>query len=110
VAIIQSLTETLLSRDLRRGNPEMFRTILAAAALSALSFAPAYADEMMKCDDASMMKVQAGVDEAMKDSSMKQQEDMAMQHMDLAKKSMAANKTDECAMHLDEAMKALKKK
>jgi hypothetical protein len=87
----------------------MIRTILAATALSALVFAPAYADEMMKCDDASMMKVQAGVDEAMKDASMKQQEDMAMEHMDMAKKAMAAQKMDECAMHLDEAMKALKK-
>jgi hypothetical protein len=56
----------------------MIRVILSAAALTALAFAPVYAEEMMKCDDASMMKVQAGVDNAMKDASMKQQEDMAM--------------------------------
>jgi hypothetical protein len=65
------------------------------------------AAEMMKCDDASMMKVKAGIDKAMKDASMKQKEDMAMKHMDLAKTAMSAKKTDECAMHLDEAMKAL---
>ena len=88
----------------------MIKMIVAAAALSAFAYAPVYAQEMMKCDDASMMKVQAGVNEAMKDSSMKQQEDMAMEHMDMAKKAMAANKMDDCAMHLDEAMKALTKK
>ena len=61
----------------------------------------------MKCDNASMMKMQSEVD-AMK-SSMKAEKDMAMKHMDMAKDSMKANKMEDCKMHLDQAMKAMKK-
>ncbi len=87
----------------------MMKTTIVAAALAIAMTAPAFADDMMKCDDASMMKVQAGVDEAMKDSSMKAQEEMAMKEMDMAKESMAASKMDDCAMHLEKAAKELKK-
>ena len=84
----------------------MIRAFLAATTLSTL-VAPAFADEVMKCDEASMMKVQAGVDEARKNSSMEAQEDMAIKHLEMAKEAMAAKKVDECVMHLDEAIKAL---
>lgn len=86
----------------------MFKMLICAAALAAAFSVQASAMEMMKCNEASMMKVQAGIDKAMKNSSMKKQEDMAMKHMDMAKTAMAAKKNKECAMHLDEAMKALK--
>ena len=86
----------------------MFRTILAAAALSALSFAPAYADEMMKCDDANMMKMQKEID-ADVDPGMKKQVDMANEEMKMAGDAMKASKMDECAMHLNKAMEELHK-
>ena len=70
---------------------------------------PALADDtMMKCDDASMMKVQGDID-AMTDASMASQKEMAMKEMEMAKDSMKANKTDDCVMHIDNAMKAMKK-
>ena len=63
----------------------------------------------MKCDDASMMKVQTEMD-AMADPAMKANKDMAMKHMDLAKVSMKDSKPDECMMHMGEAMDAMNKK
>ena len=63
----------------------------------------------MKCDDASMMKVQTEMD-AMADPTMKANKDMAMKHMDLAKVSMKDSKPDECMKHMGEAMDAINKK
>jgi hypothetical protein len=89
----------------RPANPReerrMMKTILAAAALSAIAFAPAFAADMMKCDNASMMKMKTQMD-AMSDPAMKK---MAMQEMDMAKKSMAAKKMKECSMHMEKASK-----
>jgi hypothetical protein len=61
---------------------------------------------MMKCDDASMMKLQTDMD-AMTGDAMKK--DAAMKEMDMAKEAMKANKADDCVMHMDMAMKAMKK-
>ena len=83
----------------------MIRTILAAAALSTIVFAPAFGAEMMKCDNASMMKMKTQMD-AVKDPAMKK---MAMQEMDMAKKSMAAKKMKECTMHMEKASKEMMK-
>jgi hypothetical protein len=86
----------------------MIKTALAGAVLAIGFIQPAAAmDTMMKCDHASMMKVQSEMD-AM-GSSMKEQKTMAMKEMDMAKKSMKAHKNKECMMHLDSAMKAMKK-
>ena len=63
----------------------------------------------MKCDDASMIKVQTEMD-AMADPAMKANKDMAMKHMDLAKVSMKDSKPDECMMHMGEAMDAINTK
>lgn len=63
----------------------------------------------MKCDDASMMKMQTDMD-AMTDPAMKANKDMAMEHMNLAKASMKDSKTDDCMMHMGEAMGAMHKK
>jgi hypothetical protein len=81
------------------------KTLLAAAAI-ALAFAvPASAAEMAKCDDASMMKM----DEAMKaDGAMKEDVEMAMKEVDMAKMAMKDGKMDDCSMHLDAAMKQMK--
>jgi len=84
-------------------------TFLAAAFVIAI-IQPAFAEDtmMMKCDEGSMMKVQSDMD-AMKDPAMKEQKDMAMKEMDMAKEAMKANKTDDCMMHMQGAMKAMKK-
>ena len=63
----------------------------------------------MKCDDASMMKMQTEMD-AMADPAMKPNKDMAMKHMGMAKTSMKDSKPDECMMHMGNAMGALNKK
>jgi len=63
----------------------------------------------MKCDDASMMKVQTEMD-AMADPAMKANKDMAMKHMGMAKTSMKDSKPDECMMHMGNAMDAMNKK
>ena len=85
----------------------MLKSMLAAVALAAVVAQPAFADDaMMKCDDASMMKLQTDMD-AMTGDAMKK--DAAMKEMDMAKDAMKANKADDCVMHMDMAMKAMKK-
>ena len=85
----------------------MLKSMLAAAALAVVVAQPALADDaMMKCDDASMMKLQTDMD-AMAGDAMKK--DAAMKEMDMAKEAMKANKADDCVMHMDMAMKAMKK-
>jgi hypothetical protein len=92
----------------------MFKSTFFAAAIAIATIQPVFADDaMMKtdamgmatCDDASMMKAQADVD-ATTDAAMK---DMAMKEMDMAREAMKAGKADDCAMHLDGAMKAMTK-
>ena len=63
----------------------------------------------MKCDDASMLKMQTEMD-AMTDPAMKAQKDMAMKHMGMAKTSLNGSKPDECMKHMGEAIDALNKK
>ncbi len=63
----------------------------------------------MKCDDASMMMMQKEMD-AMADPAMKPNKEMAMKHMGMAKTSMKDSKSDECMMHMGNAMGALNKK
>jgi hypothetical protein len=87
----------------------MLKSALVAAALAVAFIQPAFAqDTMMKCDDASMMKLQTEMD-AMTDPAMKEKKEMAMKEMDMAKEAMKANKTDDCMMHMEGAMKEMKK-
>ena len=87
----------------------MFRSTLVAAAFAIAFIQPAFAqDVMMKCDDASMMKMQTEMD-AMTDPAMKEKKEMAMKEMDMAKEAMKANKMDDCKMHMEGAMKEMKK-
>jgi hypothetical protein len=53
---------------------------------------------MMKMDEA----IKAGTD-----PMMKQDADMAMKEMDMAKMAMKDGKMDDCSMHLTNAMKAM---
>jgi hypothetical protein len=78
----------------------MMTKILLSAALAALFLsAPAHAAMHMKCDDASMMKMQTDMD-AMKDPAMKANMEMAMKQMGMAKTAMKDNKMDDCSMHM----------
>lgn len=87
----------------------MLKSIAVAAAFAIAFVQPAFAqDTMVKCDDASMMKIQAEID-AMTDASMKEKKEMAMKEIDMAKEAMKANKADDCKMHLEGAMKAATK-
>lgn len=87
----------------------MLKPILVAAALAIAFIQPAFAqDTMVKCDDASIMKVQTQVD-AITDAAMKEKKEMAMKELDMAKETMKANKTDECVKHVENAMKAVEK-
>jgi hypothetical protein len=82
----------------------MLKFAIAATVAGMFSIAPAFADEMMKCDDASMKKMQGDID-ADKKPEMKKQVDMANGEMKMAMDAMHANKIDECAMHLNKAAK-----
>ncbi len=75
------------------------KLLISAAVLGLILSAPANAMDPMKCDDASMMKMQAEMD-AMSDPAMKANKDMAMKHMDMAKTAMKDNKMDDCSMQM----------
>jgi hypothetical protein len=86
----------------------MLKYAMAATVAGLFTITPAFADEMMKCDDANMMKMQKEID-ADVDTGMKKQVDMANDEMKMAMDAMHANKTDECAMHLNKAMEEFHK-
>ena len=71
----------------------------AAMGFALIAPGPTHAMDMMKCDDASMMKMQTDMD-AMNDPAMKMNKDMAMKEMDMAKMAMKDKKMDECSTHL----------
>lgn len=80
---------------------------LAAVATLAFS-APSYADEMAKCSEDSLMKMEADLkampepDQAAKDKMAK-----GMTELEMAMKADKDGMAKECAMHLDAAMKAV---
>ena len=86
----------------------MLKYAIAAGVAGLFVITPAFADEMMKCDDASMMKMDMMVKEA-NDPMMKTQMEMAMGEMTMAMDAKKANKMDECEMHLNKAAMELKK-
>jgi hypothetical protein len=96
-----SITETVR-------NIAMLKSTLVAAAFAIAFIQPAFAMDAVKCDDASMMKMQTEMD-AMTGAAMKKKKEMAMKEMDMAKKAMKEKKTDDCMMHMEGAMKAMKK-
>jgi hypothetical protein len=85
----------------------MFKSLIAAAALTLALSSAALAEDMM-CDDASIMKAEE-MAKGMTDPAMKDKMEMAMKEVDMAKMSMKENKMDDCKMHIGEAMKATAK-
>jgi hypothetical protein len=83
------------------------KTILSALALTAILASPAFADEKLMCDDASMMKVEMMMKEHAGD---KAKADMAMKENEMAVMSKKDGKMDDCAMHLNMAAEELMKK
>jgi hypothetical protein len=84
----------------------MLKSMIAAAVLGLGFIAPAYAQEM-KCDEASMTKMQADMD-AMTDPAMKDKKDAGMKEMELAMAAMKDGKADECMARMQGAMDAVK--
>jgi hypothetical protein len=80
----------------------LIRTLAFAGVTLALAFAPAMAADM-KCDDATMMKMQTGM-EAMKDAEKKKG---AMEEMTMAKASMDKKDDKGCMEHMEKAMKMM---
>jgi hypothetical protein len=79
--------------------------ILLAAAVAAFALAtPALADDMAKCDEATMKMVDDAI-KADTDPKMKEGVDMATKEMEMAMASMKDNKMDDCSMHIGEAKK-----
>ena len=87
----------------------MLKYAIAATVAGLINFTPAFADEMMKCDDANMMKMDTMVKETT-DPAMKKQMEMAMGEMTMAMEARKASKMDECEMHLNKAAMELKPK
>lgn len=82
----------------------MLKLTLAASLIVGAFAVPAMADDMMmKCDEASIMKMDKGV-EGIKDIAMKEK---AMGEMTMAKDSMKMNKMDDCMMHMENAQKSM---
>lgn len=87
----------------------MLKLTFAAAAVCLLAAGPAFADDKLMCDDASMGKVKMMIDNAMKNPDMKKAEDMAMKESDMAMMAKKDGKMDDCAMHLNMASDAMMK-
>lgn len=77
----------------------MMKLLLSTAFLGLMFAAPASAQDAMKCDDASMAKMQTDMG-AMADPAMKANKDMAMKHMEEAKTAMKANDMAGCTTHM----------
>ncbi len=79
----------------------MFKFTLAAALLgTVLSGAAIAQDATMKCDEASMTKLETDTN-AMTDAAKKE---MAMKEMAMAKEAMAAKDMKKCTTHMNNAM------
>jgi hypothetical protein len=85
----------------------MLKIAIAIAVAGLFTITPVFAQEMMKCDDANMMKMDKMVKETT-DPAMKKQMEMAMGEMTMAMEAKNANKMDECEMHLNKAAMELK--
>jgi hypothetical protein len=87
----------------------MKNLFLTTALFTLMMFNPAQSMETVKCDDATMTKMQSDID-AMTDSAMKTNRDIATKQMDMAKTSMKNNKLEDCSMQLGMASMSMKMK
>jgi hypothetical protein len=108
VSACSAASTSYVEADILELDAEVLGDDLAAkAGAFALPFIqPVFAQA--KCDDVTMMKMQA--DMAAMDDSMKIQKDKAMKEMDIAKEAMKADKSDDCMMYMDNAMKVMMNK
>jgi hypothetical protein len=83
-----------------KGKNQMLKFAIAATVIGMFAVSPAFADDMMPCDEASMTKVNKMID-ADKD---KAKADAAKAEMKLASKAPNAS---ECATHLNKAAAAV---
>ena len=79
----------------------MFKTLIAAAALSFAFAGVAAAEDMKKCDDETMAMVMKAVEGAPEEAMKK-----GMMAFDMAKEAMKANDMAKCSEHLGMAEKA----
>ena len=86
----------------------MLKYAIAATVAGLFVITPAFSAEMLKCEEADMMKMQKEID-ADVDPGMKKQVEMANTEMKMAGDAMHANKMDDCAMHLNKAMEEFHK-
>lgn len=85
----------------------MFKSVLAAGALAVLLASPAFADDMMmKCDEATMMKMQSDLD-SMKDMKADKMK-MAKDEMMMAKEAMDKKDDKACMDHMKKAADEMK--
>jgi hypothetical protein len=82
----------------------MMKLVFGTAFAGLLLAGPAYAADEMKCDEATMTKMQTDMD-AMTDPAKKE---MAMKSMEMAKTAMKDNKMDECMTQVKATMDAMK--
>ncbi len=86
----------------------MLKSMLLAAILGCSCTPLALAQDTMKCDEATLAKMTADMD-AMVDPAVNDKKEQAKMEMEKAKEALAAQKTDECLTHLQNAMNAMKK-
>jgi hypothetical protein len=87
----------------------MIKYAVAATFAGLLALSPAMAAGKLKCNEASMKKLDGMVKEAMADPKMKKQEEMAMGESEMAMKAKKAGDKKGCAMHLNMAQEELMK-
>jgi hypothetical protein len=85
----------------------MLKFAIAAAVAGMVSIAPAFAGEMLHCDDASMKMLDGMIHKAAADPAMKPQAEMAMAEEHTAMNAMHKKHMKTCATHLNMAEKDL---
>ncbi len=85
----------------------MMKYAIAAAVAGMLAVSPAFAAGKLKCNQASMKKVDAMIGEMKDDAAMKKQVKMAMAESEMAMKAKEGGNKKECAMHLNMAQEGL---
>jgi hypothetical protein len=86
----------------------MLRFTIAAVLFSLAWLQPAAAEDVAyACDDASLTKLEADISNMSKWT--KEEKQMAMKEMAMAKEAMVAKNTDQCQIHLTNMMTAMKK-
>ena len=81
----------------------MLKFAIAATVAGLFSIGPAFAGEMLHCDEASIKKLDAMIHEAAADPAMKHQTEMAMAEEQTAMNAMHKKHFITCATHLNKS-------